>query len=102
MFVGDGPSAADDGAGLPFVDDAGALLGKMIRAMGLQRGQVYLTSLVKCRTAGEHPEVGVEPCGGFLDRQISIIQPEVIIALGELAARQLTGSEDAFPRLRGQ
>jgi DNA polymerase len=102
MMVADGPGPAEDETGLPFVDEAGRLLSKMIRAMGLRRADVYLTYLVKCRTPGIHPEAGLEPCADFLARQVSIVQPEVIIALGDLAARRVTGRDEAFPRLRGQ
>ena len=102
MMVADGPGAAEDETALPFVDEAGRLLGRMIRAMGLCRSEVYLTYLVKCRTPGIHPEAGLDACAEFLARQVSIVQPEAIIALGDLAARRVTGRDEAFPRLRGQ
>ncbi len=102
MFVADQPGRADDQVGLPFVDDAGQLLGRMVRAMGLDRSQVYLTHLVKCHDPEQGPDPGLEACGGFLERQIAIVRPEVIIALGGVAARQLSGVAQQLPHLRGQ
>jgi len=102
MMIGEAPGPVEDEIGLPFVDEAGRLLGRMIRAMGLRRNDVYLTYLVKCRTPGRHPEAWLDVYSEVLARQVAIIQPEVIIALGDLAARRLTGREEAFPRLRGQ
>ncbi len=102
MFVADGPGAAEDAVGVPFVGEAGLLLGRMIRAMGLARNQVYLTHLVRCRTAGHPCEVGLETCSDFLQTEIDIVRPEAIIALGELAARRFSQSAEAFPHLRGR
>lgn len=102
MFVADQPGPDDDQVGLPFVDGAGQLLGRMVRAMGLDRSQVYLTHLVKCHDPEQGPDQGLEACGGFLEQQIAIVRPEVIIALGGVAARQLSGVAQQLPHLRGQ
>ena len=102
MMIGEAPGPQEDEIGLPFVDEAGRLLGRMIRAMGLRRNDVYLTYLVKCRTPGRHPEAWLDAQSEILAREVDIVEPEVIIALGDLAARRLTGREEAFPRLRGQ
>lgn len=101
MFVADQPDLADDQVGLPFVDESGALLGRMVRAMGLDRSQVYLTHLVKCHDPEQGPEPGLDPCAGFIERQIAAVRPEIIIALGGVAARRLTGRTEQLPHLRG-
>jgi len=102
MFIADGPGREEDGTGVPFVGEAGLLLGRMIRAMGLKRNDTYLTYLVRCHSPGVDPEAGLDPCSSFLATEIGIVKPEVIVALGELAARRLTGHSDAFPHLRGK
>ncbi len=102
MFIADQPGPDDDQLGLPFVDGAGQLLGRMVRAMGLSRSQVYLTHLVKCHDPEQGPEPGLQACAGFLARQIALVQPEVIIALGGVAARQLSGVREQLPHLRGR
>jgi len=101
MFIADGPSSAEDGIGVPFVGEPGLLLGRMIRAMGLKRSDAYLTYLTRCYSPSGEPELGLESCASFLATEIQIVKPEVIVALGELAARRLTGHTDAFPHLRG-
>ena len=102
MFIADGPGTMEDGTGLPFVGDAGLLLGRMIRAMGLKRNDTYLTYLTRCYSAGTDAEVGLEACASFLATEIQVVKPEVIVALGELSARRLTGHSAAFPHLRGK
>ena len=102
MFIADGPGMMEDGTGLPFVGDAGLLLGRMIRAMGLKRNDTYLTYLTRCYSAGTEAEVGLEACASFLATEIQVVKPEVIVALGELSARRLTGHSAAFPHLRGK
>lgn len=88
MFIGEGPGEEEDNQGLPFVGRAGQLLTRIIRAMGLERTDVYIANVVKCRPpenrAPSPDEMDI--CGEFLKRQISIIMPEVIIALGGTAA----------------
>lgn len=88
MFVGEGPGEDEDIQGLPFVGRAGQLLTRIIKAMGLKRSDVYIANVVKCRPPGNRAPSSKEMdiCGEFLKRQISIIRPEVIIALGGTAA----------------
>jgi uracil-DNA glycosylase family 4 len=104
MFVGEGPGADEDEQGRPFVGRAGQLLNKMIEAMGLKREQVYIANVVKCRPPGnrtpEHEEI--ETCSPFLLRQIAVIQPKAIVALGAVAARCLLGLNEPMAKLRGQ
>ncbi len=84
MFVGEGPGADEDASGKPFIGKAGQLLGNMISAMGLAREQVYISNIVKCRPPGNRvPEfVEATTCSQFLLRQIDIVRPKVIVALG--------------------
>ncbi len=102
LFIADSPGPREDSIGLPFVDDAGVLLGKMIRAMGLKRNDTYLTYLVKCYSTVLDIESRLDASASILATEIGIVKPEVIVTLGELAARRLTGREDAFPHLRGK
>ena len=102
MFVGEGPGADEDEQGEPFVGRAGQLLNKMIEAMGLKREQVYIANVVKCRPPGNRtPEKEeCDTCSPFLLRQIEVIQPKAIVALGAVAARTLLGLNEPMARLR--
>jgi len=103
MFVGEGPGADEDRTGRPFVGQAGKLLDAMIAAMGLKREDVYIANVVKCRPPGNRdpkPEEAAA-CAPFLDRQIDLIQPRVLVALGKPAANRLTGTRKAIGALRG-
>jgi uracil-DNA glycosylase family 4 len=104
MFVGEGPGADEDAQGLPFVGRAGQLLNNMIIAMGLRRDQVYIANIVKCRPPQNRvPEpVEANTCSPFLFRQIEVIQPEVIVALGATAATYLLGGKSPLAALRGR
>jgi len=104
MFVGEGPGADEDAQGLPFVGRAGQLLNNMIAAMGLQREQVYIANIVKCRPPQNRTPEPEEArtCSQFLFRQIEIIQPEVIVALGSTAATYLLGVKSSLASLRGR
>jgi len=104
MFVGEGPGADEDEQGRPFVGRAGQLLNKMIEAMGLKREQVYIANVVKCRPPGNRtPErEEIETCSPFLVRQIAVIQPRAIVALGAVAARCLLGLNEPMARMRGR
>jgi len=104
MFVGEGPGADEDEQGRPFVGRAGQLLNKMIEAMGLKREQVYIANVVKCRPPGNRtPErEEIETCSPFLLRQIAVIRPKAIVALGAVAARCLLGLNEPMARLRGR
>ncbi len=104
MFIGEGPGADEDQKGLPFVGRAGQLLNNMIAAMGLKREQVYIANIVKCRPPGNRtPERDeCDTCSPFLMRQIGVIQPKVIVALGATAAKNLLGVNDSMASLRGR
>jgi len=104
MFVGEGPGADEDAQGLPFVGRAGQLLNSMIAAMGLQREDVYIANVVKCRPPGNRtPErEECDTCSPFLLRQIAAIQPKVIVALGAVAAKNLLGMNESMAKLRGR
>jgi DNA polymerase len=103
LFVGEGPGADEDREGIPFVGRAGQLLTRMIAAMSLTREQVYIANVVKCRPPGNRtPEVTeMEICGPYLYRQLAILRPKVIVALGRPAAQSLLATKEAIGRLRG-
>jgi DNA polymerase len=104
MFVGEAPGADEDVQGIPFVGRAGQLLTKIIEAIGLQRSDVYIANVIKCRPPGNrNPEQDeVETCEPFLFQQVDIIKPKVIVALGTFAARALLRTLDPISRLRGR
>ena len=104
VFVGEGPGADEDAQGLPFVGRAGKLLTQMIEAMGLERKDVYICNVVKCRPpenrAPEPDEVAT--CSPYLLRQIDVIQPRVIVCLGAVAAKTLLETNRGITQFRGQ
>jgi DNA polymerase len=104
MFVGEGPGADEDAQGEPFVGRAGQLLNNMISAMGIKRQDVYIANVVKCRPPQNRtPEKDeCDTCAPFLMRQIDIIQPRVIVALGAVAAKNLLAVNDSMSNLRGR
>jgi len=104
MFVGEGPGADEDAQGLPFVGRAGQLLNNMIAAMGLKREQVYIANIVKCRPPqNRKPEPGeANTCMPFLERQIEIVRPRVLVALGATAATYLLGMRGSIGSMRGR
>lgn len=104
MFVGEGPGADEDAQGEPFVGRAGQKLNEMIRAIGLDRKDVYIANVVKCRPPGNRdPEADeVATCSPFLFRQIETIGPKVIVALGSPAAKTLLGTKAGITSLRGR
>jgi len=104
MFVGEGPGADEDATGLPFVGKAGQLLNNMINAMGLKREEVYIANIVKCRPPGNRAPEPVEAntCTQFLVKQIDIVRPQVIVALGATAATYLLGVRQSLGSLRGR
>jgi uracil-DNA glycosylase len=104
MFIGEGPGADEDAQGLPFVGRAGQLLNNMIAAMGLKREQVYIANIVKCRPPGNRtPERDeCDTCSPFLMRQIQVIRPKVMVALGATAAKNLLGVNDSMTSMRGR
>lgn len=104
VFVGEGPGADEDAQGLPFVGRAGKLLTQMIEAMGLQRRDVYICNVVKCRPPGNRqPEKDeVDACSPFLHRQLDVIQPKAIVCLGATAAQTLLQTTRSISGFRGQ
>ena len=104
MFVGEAPGADEDEQGIPFIGKAGQLLTKIIEAIDLKRDDVYIANIIKCRPPqNRNPEPDeVATCEPFLFRQISVIKPKVIVALGKYAAQTLLRSETPISRLRGQ
>jgi len=103
-FVGEGPGADEDAQGYPFVGKAGQLLDRMIEAMGLSPDEVYVANIVKCRPPNNRkPEPDeMAACLHFLERQLAILNPEVIVALGATAVQGLLGTTEGITRLRGK
>ncbi|MGC9224734.1 MAG: uracil-DNA glycosylase [Terracidiphilus sp.] len=104
MFVGEGPGADEDAQGLPFVGRAGQLLNNMIAAMGLKREECYIANVVKCRPPGNRaPEPDeANTCSPFLFRQIDVVRPQVLVALGATAVTYLLGARQPLAGLRGR
>jgi uracil-DNA glycosylase family 4 len=103
LFVGEGPGADEDAQGIPFVGRGGQLLNNMINAMGLKREQVYIANVVKCRPpANRTPEPDeAHTCSPFLFKQIDVVRPQVIVALGQTAVTYLTGEKKPLSAWRG-
>jgi uracil-DNA glycosylase family 4 len=104
VFVGEGPGHDEDVQGLPFVGRAGKLLTQMIEAMGLQRNDVYICNVVKCRPPENRTpeEDEVSTCSPFLLRQIDVIAPKVIVCLGAVAAKTLLQTNRGISQFRGE
>lgn len=104
VFVGEGPGSEEDRQGVPFVGPAGQLLTRMIEAMSLRRDEVYICNVVKCRPPNNRdPERDeVAACEGFLQAQLDIIRPEVIVTLGRHATQALLRSDVPISSLRGR
>ena len=104
VFVGEGPGADEDRIGEPFVGRAGQLLNVMLPSIGLRREDVYIANIVKCRPPGNRdPETDeAAACMPFLKRQIELINPEVIVLLGRIAARFLLGTTAPISSYRGK
>ncbi len=103
MLIGEAPGAEEDQQGEPFVGRAGQLLNRMLTAIGLQRQQVYIANIVKCRPPDNRdPHVDeIRACSAYLKRQIELVRPRVILVLGRVAAHSLLGTDEALGRLRG-
>jgi len=103
MIVGEGPGADEDEQGEPFVGRAGQKLNEMIKAIGLERQDVFIANIVKCRPPGNRdPEPDeVATCSPFLFRQIEAIAPKAIVALGSPAAKTLLGTKEGITKIRG-
>ncbi|CAJ2375978.1 MAG: Type-4 uracil-DNA glycosylase [Arenicellales bacterium IbO2] len=104
MFIGEAPGQNEDLQGLPFVGRAGKLLDEMIAALGMKRERVFIANVLKCRPPGNRdPQPGeVEKCEPYLRRQLEIIRPKVIVALGRISAQALLKSAEPLGRLRGR
>jgi DNA polymerase len=104
LVIGEAPGAEEDRQGEPFVGRAGQLLDAMLAALGLDRNTAYIANVLKCRPPNNRdPEPAeAEHCAPFLDRQIALIRPRVILAVGRIAAQRLLGTDAPLGRLRGQ
>jgi len=105
LIVGEAPGEQEDLKGEPFVGQAGKLLDNMLRALGLSRREkVYIANVLKCRPPGNrNPEPEeVAQCEPFLRRQVELLQPKIIVAMGRFAVQSLLGTTDAIGKLRGQ
>ena len=102
-FVGEAPGAEEDRRGEPFVGRAGHLLDAMLRALGLDRGQVFIANVLKCRPPGNRdPQPSeVAACLPYLRTQIATVRPRVVVALGRFAAQSLLATDQPLGRLRG-
>ncbi len=105
LFVGEAPGAEEDARGEPFVGQAGKLLDNMLASIGLARGQtVYIANVLKCRPPGNRNPSSEEvaQCRNYLMRQIELLEPRMIVALGRFAAQTLTDSDSSVGKLRGR
>jgi len=104
LFVGEAPGAEEDRKGEPFVGRAGQLLNAMLAALDLDRGRVYIANVLKCRPPENRDPMGEEVvhCEPYLHRQVELIQPRLIVALGRFAAQSLLKTTDPISRLRGR
>ena len=103
LIIGEAPGAEEDRQGEPFVGRAGKLLNAMLRATGLQRGEVYIANILKCRPPDNRdprPEE-VSCCEGYLQRQIALIKPKIILAVGRIAAQNLLKVDTPIGKMRG-
>jgi DNA polymerase len=104
MFIGEAPGAEEDRQGEPFVGRAGQLLTSMLKALGLRREDVYIANVLKCRPPGNRDPKPDEArhCRGYLERQIELVAPLLIVAVGRIAAQNLLATDSALARLRGR
>ena len=104
MIIGEGPGQNEDQQGLPFVGKAGLLLTEMLRAMGLDREEVFIANIVKCRPpANRDPKpIEIETCKPYLLRQMALLKPKIIVVLGRVAAQALLNTDEPISKLRGK
>jgi len=104
LFIGEAPGEDEDLQGIPFVGRAGQLLTKIIRAMGLTREEVHIANILKHRPPNNRTPLPEEirACTPFLDRQIDIIRPKVLVTLGKVSTEYLTGNPEGISRIRGR
>jgi len=103
MFVGEAPGEQEDNQGRPFVGAAGKLLTELLESIGLRRGDVYITNIVKCRPPNNRPprKDEAQTCGPYLERQIALICPRIICPMGNSAIHELMQTEDSVTKLHG-
>ena len=104
MFIGEAPGANEDKLGLPFVGQAGKLLDKLLTEIGMERGDVFIANVLKCRPPGNRDPLPVEidNCQDYLMRQVALIQPRVICTLGNFSTKLLRGDPAGITRVHGQ
>lgn len=104
MFIGEAPGAEEDKQGEPFVGRAGQLLTAMIRALGLRREDVFIANVLKCRPPGNRDPKPSEAasCRGYLERQVALVDPTLVVAVGRIAAQSLLATETPLAKLRGK
>lgn len=104
LFIGEAPGQHEDEQGRPFIGEAGQLLSEMCRAMNLTRGEIFIANILKCRPPkNRDPHIDeIKQCSGYLQRQIALIQPKMIIAVGRIAAQSLLETTEKIGKLRGQ
>jgi DNA polymerase len=104
MFVGEAPGFHEDKQGFPFVGQAGQLLDRLLEGIGLDRSQVYIANVIKCRPPGNRDPMPdeIEACEGHLFKQVALIRPQVIATLGNFATKLLSGKQLGITRVHGQ
>ncbi|MBO5413900.1 MAG: uracil-DNA glycosylase [Clostridia bacterium] len=104
MFIGEGPGADEDAQGIPFVGKAGKLMNMAFAGIGIDREEVYITNIVKCRPPmNRNPEKDeADACKEYLQTQIELIKPEIIVLLGGVALKNILGEEYGITKIRGQ
>src|SRR3954453_21781253 len=104
MFIGEAPGANEDKLGLPFVGQAGKLLDKLLGEIGLQREDVFIANVLKCRPPGNRDPLPaeIENCQEYLHRQLALIEPRVVCTLGHFATKLLRGEPTGITRIHGQ
>jgi uracil-DNA glycosylase len=102
MIIGEAPGQHEDLQGKPFVGNAGLLLTEMLRAVGLSREDVFITNILKCRPPGNRDpkQDEVESCNDYLQRQLKLIQPKIILAVGRISAQTLLKTDEPLSKLR--
>ena len=104
MFIGEGPGADEDNEGIPFVGKAGKLMDKAFEGVGINREEVYIANIVKCRPPNNrNPELEeAEACREYLESQINLVKPEIIVLLGSVALKNIMGKEYGITASRGK
>lgn len=104
LFIGEGPGANEDKQGLPFVGQAGKLLDDMLAMIGLKRENVYITNSVKCRPPQNRDPLNIEKdaCRGYLERQMELMQPKIIVCLGRISAAEIIKPDFKITQEHGQ